>query len=246
MPFITKEHNLKLNMLLHSEAQDGKLLVDGHFSVAIMHDCRFVDQGNSVKTPPQLANPINSYGVISNAVSDLVHINREYSRLTMWESSKHVAMLPRLNEVQYEQISEEGNKLLKYKADVYRMSGLSSIPYELGQYSSKRKVCNGSGNVSVDDNSMYETVDGADAEAFSNNILEVDPDCDEEITADCDDFDADDYGSKFPFNGISVDYLEETVSASRSTWFTGIAMVVSIRTDAHVRFLTHQLAQRSI
>lgn len=46
LPFITKTHGFQLIMLLHSETQDGKSLVDAHFAVAMMHVCRHVDKGS--------------------------------------------------------------------------------------------------------------------------------------------------------------------------------------------------------
>lgn len=107
--FITKGHSLSLEILLHSETQDGKLLVDTHFAVAMMHVCRYVDKGNSVKTPSQLVTAINSDGGVANTVADLVYIDREHVNLVKWETSKRLCKFPRLNEIQYKEKGMDNN-----------------------------------------------------------------------------------------------------------------------------------------
>ena len=99
---LSKHYDLKVTTLIHTETQDGKGAIDGHFAIAMRHVLRMVCSGHNAVTPAQLVSLLRSNGGLSNSYPELFSMDRDkLSVLTSKYSStlKRLERLGRWNEV---------------------------------------------------------------------------------------------------------------------------------------------------
>lgn len=70
-PFIAKQNMLSVAKFIHSETQDGKSLLDVHFSIPMKHVSIYVAEGNYVTTPSDLFTALLSNGGLTNSMTEL-------------------------------------------------------------------------------------------------------------------------------------------------------------------------------
>jgi hypothetical protein len=68
---------LKVVKYIHTETQDGKCSIDAHFAVAMAHLMRYVNEGNNVITPSQLAYALSGNARLNNTVAELFSFDRQ-------------------------------------------------------------------------------------------------------------------------------------------------------------------------
>lgn len=74
---VMKNTGITLLGVVHTETQDGKGIIDAHFSTANKHAERYVNEGNDIKNEIDLVKGLRSNGGVGNTVVELLYINRE-------------------------------------------------------------------------------------------------------------------------------------------------------------------------
>ena len=67
---------VRIIKVIHSETQDGKCSIDAHFAVAMGHIMRYVNEGNNVISPVQLAYALSENAQLNNCIAELFSLDR--------------------------------------------------------------------------------------------------------------------------------------------------------------------------
>lgn len=107
LPFVAKANEVSLLKFIHTETQDGKLLVDAHFAIAMSHVSKIVGEGNDFTTPSTLVKALRSGGGLKNTAAELIRIDRSNRNISDWDElrsmeKKGLAWIGRNNEYIYE------------------------------------------------------------------------------------------------------------------------------------------------
>ena len=78
LPFVVGSHGtFRISSFVHTETQDGRILVDAHFAVAMKHVNSFVrNYAQNVITPKQLGRALNSNEGLGRNIAELVSNNK--------------------------------------------------------------------------------------------------------------------------------------------------------------------------
>lgn len=73
---LSKVYDVEVTRFVHTETQDGKGVIDGHFAIAMMHVLRLVSSGQNAITPAQLVELLRTNGGIMNSFPVLYSMSR--------------------------------------------------------------------------------------------------------------------------------------------------------------------------
>lgn len=129
---LSKHYGLKVTRLIHTETQDGKGVIDGHFAIAMMHVMRLVASGHNAVTPGQLVSLLRSNGGIANSYPELFSMNRarlaELSKKYA-KSLKRLEGLGRWNEITLTFDEDGGDDMMH----IFEYSGLDPVSLNLSK-----------------------------------------------------------------------------------------------------------------
>ena len=172
---LSKHYGLKVTRLIHTETQDGKSVIDGHFAIAMMHVMRLVSSGHNAVTPAQLVSLLRSNGGLVNCYPELFRMSRDtLAQLSerYAKSLKRLEGLGRWNEITF-LFNNDGDDMM----EIFEYSGLDSVSLNLSELIAT--------DDSDGDQDEPERVHGGDdSEADEGGDRDEDDDEDEDHTED--------------------------------------------------------------
>jgi hypothetical protein len=77
LPFLSAVHGIQITRFIHTETQDGKSVLDAHFTRSMQVLIAWLKEGNNCVTPTQAVVGLKSHGGLPNCVVELVEHDRQ-------------------------------------------------------------------------------------------------------------------------------------------------------------------------